>query len=54
MVSGDRLQSKEIKVGDRIGERIEVVEGVSANEPIVATDVDKLTDGIRVTIARAD
>ncbi len=51
VVSGDHLQSKEIKVGDRLGERVEVVEGIAADEPIVANDVDKLTDGVRVTVA---
>ena len=30
------------------------MEGVQADEPIVANDVDKLTDGARVIIARAD
>jgi HlyD family secretion protein len=51
VVAGDRLQSKEIRIGDRLGERVEVVEGVKADEPIVANDVDKLSDGVRVTIA---
>lgn len=54
VVGGNHLQSKEIKVGDRIGERIEVIEGISADEPIVATDVDKLSDGTRITVARTD
>jgi RND family efflux transporter MFP subunit len=51
VVSGDRLQSKEIKIGDRLGERVEVIDGINADEPIVATDVDKLSDGVRVTVA---
>jgi RND family efflux transporter MFP subunit len=54
VVSGDRLQSKEIKVGDRLGERVEVVGGVNADDPIVAADVDKLSDGVRVTIGAGD
>jgi RND family efflux transporter MFP subunit len=54
VVAGDRLQSKEIKVGDRLGERVEVVEGIEADVPIVANDVDKLTDGARVTVAGTD
>jgi HlyD family secretion protein len=54
VVGGNHLQSKEIKVGDRIGERIEVIEGITADEPIVAADVDKLSDGTRITVARAD
>jgi multidrug efflux pump subunit AcrA (membrane-fusion protein) len=54
IVSGDRLQSKEIKIGDRLGERVEVLDGVHADDTIVATDVDKLTDGARVTITGGD
>jgi HlyD family secretion protein len=51
VVAGDQLRSKEIRIGDRLGERVEVVDGLSANEPIVASDVDKLSDGVRVTVA---
>jgi multidrug efflux pump subunit AcrA (membrane-fusion protein) len=54
VVAGDRLQSKEIKVGDRLGERVEVIDGVNADDPIVATDVDKLSDGVRVTVGAGD
>ncbi len=49
VVKGDRLRATEIKIGDRVGERVEVVGGVTAGEPIAATDVDKLVDGARVT-----
>lgn len=50
VVKGDRLRATEIKIGDRLGERVEVVGGVAAGEPIAATDVEKLTDGARVTV----
>jgi membrane fusion protein, multidrug efflux system len=50
VVSGDRLAARELKVGDRLGERIEVVGGVKAGEQVAVTDVDKLTDGAKVTI----
>src|SRR4051812_5057212 len=44
VIKGDRIHATEIKIGDRVGERVEVVGGVSAGEPIAATDVDKLVD----------
>lgn len=50
VVTGDHLQSKEIKIGDRLGERVEVVDGVVAGESIVSTNVDTLADGARVTV----
>jgi RND family efflux transporter MFP subunit len=49
VVKGDRLHATEIKIGDRLGERVEVVSGVAAGEPIAAADVEKLIDGARVT-----
>ncbi len=52
VVNGDTLAVRELKVGDRLGERIEVLTGVTAGEQIVAADVDKLVDGARVTIGR--
>jgi RND family efflux transporter MFP subunit len=53
VVKGDRLVAKELKVGERLGERIEIVSGVSAGEPVAMTDVDKLVDGLKVTTAAA-
>ena len=49
VVKGDRLRATEIKIGDRLGERVEVVGGVAAGETIAATDVETLADGARVT-----
>jgi RND family efflux transporter MFP subunit len=49
VVTGDRLRATEIKIGDRVGDRVEVLGGVTAGQPIAATDVEKLVDGARVT-----
>ncbi len=49
VVKGDQVRATEIKIGDRVGERVEVVGGVTAGEPIAATDVEKLADGAHVT-----
>lgn len=54
VIKGDVLVSREVKIGDRVGERVEVTEGVDAGEPIAAQDVDRLTDGIRVKASRAE
>ncbi len=53
-VAGDRLAMRELKTGDRVGERMEVLEGVTLGEQLVLTDVDTLTDGLKVTVTRAD
>lgn len=52
VVEGDTLAMRELKVGDRLGERIEILSGVKAGEQVAATDVDKLTDGAKVSINR--
>jgi RND family efflux transporter MFP subunit len=52
VVNGDHLAGREVKIGDRIGERIEVLAGVSAGESVALTDVDQLLDGLNVRIAK--
>ena len=50
VVSGDRLAARELKVGERLGDRIEILGGVKAGESVAASDVDKLVDGTRVSV----
>jgi RND family efflux transporter MFP subunit len=50
VVTGDRLVARELKVGERLGERIEIVSGVDAGEQVATTDVDKLVDGMKVAV----
>jgi multidrug efflux pump subunit AcrA (membrane-fusion protein) len=49
VVDGDKLTARELKVGDRMGDRIEIVSGVKKGDRVAVTDVDNLTDGLRVT-----
>jgi RND family efflux transporter MFP subunit len=44
-----RLAAHEVTLGDRFGDRVEVVSGVAAGDSIAASDVEKLADGLRVT-----
>jgi multidrug efflux pump subunit AcrA (membrane-fusion protein) len=53
VVTGDTLAVHELKVGDRLGERMEVLSGVKAGDQIVASDIEKLTDGMKVNVAAA-
>ncbi len=48
VVSGDQTSAKEVKVGERFGDRIEVLSGVNVGDTIVAADVDRLSDGAKV------
>jgi RND family efflux transporter MFP subunit len=51
VVQGDRLAVRELQVGERVGDRIEIVSGVKAGERVAVTDVDTLADGALVTVA---
>jgi multidrug efflux pump subunit AcrA (membrane-fusion protein) len=53
VVDGDRLALRELKVGERAGDRIEVLAGVKAGERVVVGDVEKLADGTKVTVSRS-
>jgi len=53
VVDGDHLSVRELKVGERLGDRIEVMAGVKPGEVVALTDVDKLVDGERVSADRA-
>jgi RND family efflux transporter MFP subunit len=50
VVNGDRLVAKELRVGERLGDRIEIVSGINPGEPVAMTDVDKLVDGLKVSV----
>jgi len=48
VVTGDTIVGREVKVGDRLGDRIEILGGVSAGDVVAMTDVDNLADGMKV------
>ena len=50
VVNGDRLTARELKIGERLGDRIEIVGGVKAGETIAVSDVEKLVDGAKVSV----
>lgn len=52
VVEGDRLAAHELKIGDRIGDRVEIIGGVKAGDQVALTDVDKLADGVKVSVGR--
>jgi RND family efflux transporter MFP subunit len=52
VANGNKLAIRELAVGERLGDRIEVVSGVKAGELVAVTDVDTLADGVLVTVTR--
>jgi membrane fusion protein, multidrug efflux system len=49
LVQDGRLAGREVILGDRTGDRVEVTQGLDAGVTIVAKDVEQLTDGMKVT-----
>jgi membrane fusion protein (multidrug efflux system) len=47
-VTDGRLTAREVKLGDRLGERVEIIEGLEAVQSVVVADVDELADGMKV------
>ena len=52
VLEGGKLAMRELGVGERLGDRIEVVSGVKAGQQVAVTDVDTLADGTAVTITK--
>jgi HlyD family secretion protein len=52
VVTGDKLAMRELSVGQRVGDRIEVVSGVKPGEQVAITDVDTLNDGAAVAVTK--
>ena len=52
VVTGDSIIGREVKVGDRLGDRIEILGGVAAGDVVALTDVDNLADGMKVSPKR--
>ena len=53
VIEGDHVVGKEVKLGDRLGDRVEIMAGVAANDVVAMTDVDNLADGMKVSVKGA-
>ena len=49
-VQKGQLVGREIVLGDRLGDRVEVAQGLKAGTSIVSADVEQLADGMRVRV----
>ena len=48
IVEGDKLAARELKTGDRVGDRMEILGGLNTKDRVAVTDVDTLTDGLKI------
>jgi len=49
LIRKDRLVGREVKLGDRLGDQVEVVTGLQPGDVIVVSDVERLADGLTVS-----
>ena len=52
VVSGDKLVVRELSLGERLGDRVEILSGVKQDERIAVTDVDTLTEGQAIAVTK--
>jgi RND family efflux transporter MFP subunit len=52
VVAGDKVAMRELGVGQRVGDRIEVLSGVKPGEQIAVTNVETLVDGATVAVTK--
>jgi RND family efflux transporter MFP subunit len=50
VVNGGKTSARELRLGERLGETVEVVEGLKADEQIAITELDRLDNGTLVQI----
>lgn len=50
VVQNNVLAVRELKLGERHDDRVEVVEGLKEGETVALTDIDNLTDGMKVIV----
>jgi membrane fusion protein, multidrug efflux system len=49
LVQNGQLVGRDVVLGDRLGNRVEIAQGLEAGTTIVAGDVEQLADGMKVT-----
>ena len=52
VVKGNRLEARELQVGERLGERIEIIGGVKPGEQVALTDVETLNGGELIAVKK--
>lgn len=51
VVNGDSLAVREVKLGARHDERVEIAEGLKQGDSVALTDVDNLAEGMKVNVS---
>ena len=49
-IDGDKLDARDLKTGDRVGDRMEILAGLNTADRVAVTEVDTLTDGMKIAV----
>lgn len=50
VLADDHLAMHELKTGDRMGDRMEILDGIALGDRVALTDVDNLADGVKAVV----
>ena len=50
VVKGNRVEQRTIRTGEETGDAFVVLDGLSGNETVAVTEIEKLSDGDRVKV----
>jgi RND family efflux transporter MFP subunit len=50
VISGDTIEARDVKLGDRYGEEVEITEGLQPGELVATTQVNRLDTGFKVRV----
>jgi RND family efflux transporter MFP subunit len=53
IIEGDRAKEREVKLGSKYGELMEIIDGVKEGEKIVATGQQNLSEGAKISVQEA-
>jgi RND family efflux transporter MFP subunit len=54
LLQGDTIEARDLKLGDRFGEEVEVMEGVKEGDTVAVTQVNRLDTGTKVRVVTGE
>jgi RND family efflux transporter MFP subunit len=52
IVKNDAVEAREVKLGDRFGDNVEIIEGIAEGEQVATTQLSRLDTGVKVALER--
>jgi multidrug efflux pump subunit AcrA (membrane-fusion protein) len=52
VVEGDKAKQREVKIGNKLDEMVEITEGLRTGEQLIVVGQNNLAEGVKVNVAR--